>query len=280
MKHFAVIVLMLMAQLPGTAGPLPTPGSTRSLFAQSTAGTLARSFPDHDISFLLLDAGTGDIVAVRWTDSNLPIPLGSLVKPFAALAYGERHGYVFPEHTCLGTKTGCWRPQGHGKVGLTAAIAYSCNSYFRALTADLRACDVSSTSIRFALDPPERHASGPALAGLGSQWKISPVRMAQAYLELVREVRNGAAKEILDGMAESGNRGTGAAVDRALHLSRALVKTGTAECTHSPHAPGDGFTVALVPADEPKVLLMVRVHGVPGSKAAEVAGAMLRRIED
>jgi hypothetical protein len=48
----------------------------------------------------------------------------------------------------------------------------------------------------------------------------------------------------------------------------------------NPRAPGDGFVVALVPAQQPEILLMVRVHGVPGAKAAETAGRMLRRMEE
>jgi len=38
--------------------------------------------------------------------------------------------------------------------------------------------------------------------------------------------------------------------------------------------------VALTPPDNPQILLMVRVHGVPGAQAAKTAGQMLRRIED
>jgi len=58
------------------------------------------------------------------------------------------------------------------------------------------------------------------------------------------------------------------------------VKTGTAPCTHGDHAPGDGFTVAILPAHQPRILLMVRVHGVPGAQAAKVAGSMLREMEN
>lgn len=86
--------------------------------------------------------------------------------------------------------------------------------------------------------------------------------------------------QILDGMALSARHGTGAEVHRALSFPDALVKTGTASCTHSPHSPGDGFTVVLMPADDPQILLMVRVHGVPGAQAAKTTGQMLRRIED
>jgi len=38
--------------------------------------------------------------------------------------------------------------------------------------------------------------------------------------------------------------------------------------------------VVLTPAESPQILLMVRVHGVPGSQAAKTAGQMLRRIEN
>ncbi len=211
---------------------------------------------------------------------EVPIPLGSLAKPFTALAYGEQHDFHYPTHTCRGSSTGCWRPAGHGDVDLSAAIAYSCNSYFRMLTAQMTASDVSSTAHRFGLDPPAVEASGPALAGLGPKWKVSPLHMAKAYVALQREREQPAVREILDGMAESARQGTGAEVDRRLSLPNALVKTGTAACTHAPRAPGDGFTIALVPADDPKILLMVRVHGVPGAQAAKTAGEMLRRIEE
>jgi hypothetical protein len=106
------------------------------------------------------------------------------------------------------------------------------------------------------------------------------VSLAQAYLELVRERAQPGVREILDGMALSARRGTGVQVHRAFPSADALVKTGTAACTHSRHAPGDGFSVVLVPADDPQILLLVRVHGVPGAQVAKTAGQMLRRIEN
>jgi hypothetical protein len=69
-------------------------------------------------------------------------------------------------------------------------------------------------------------------------------------------------------------------VGSALKPAEALVKTGTAPCTHTPWAPADGFVIALVPAERPEILLMVRIHGVAGAKAAETAGRMLRSMED
>ena len=284
-RHFALLLALVPIALSPSSGRAgaraeePANARDSSLFAQSATEALNRDFPSHDISFLLLDASTGRVLASRWDHPDQPIPMGSLVKPFAALAYGEQHEFQYPVHTCRGTATGCWLPCGHGEIGLTSAIAYSCNSYFRMLTANLTGADVAPIAARFGIESPDRDASGPALAGIGSRWQISPSRMARAYLEFIRRREQPGVREVLAGMAQSAQHGTGAEVDRALAFPDALVKTGTAPCTHSPRAPGDGFVVVLTPADQPQILLMVRVHGVPGAQAAKTAGQMLRRIE-
>ncbi len=278
-KVFTALFIVLIAPLTGRpANGGSAPSST--LFSQSASEALDRNFPSKDISFLLLDARTGQMLASRWEHPETPIPLGSLSKPFAALAYGRHHQFNFPIHTCQGKASGCWRPNGHGPLQLSAAITYSCNSYFRVLAADLNSSEVADTALQFGLEPPDQGTSGAALAGLGPEWRTSPAHMAEAYVELLRERQQPGVSQILDGMAGSAHHGTASALDRALHSANALAKTGTAPCTHTPHAPGDGFTVALIPADNPRLLLLVRVHGVPGSVAALTAGQMLQRIKD
>ena len=283
-KNVALILALVVMSLASSNGRARPAESTRaedpSLFAQSAAEVLARDFSRSDISFLLMDARTGRLLAARWDDADKPIPMGSLLKPFTALAYGEQHDFRYPSHTCRGTPSGCWLPHGHGDVDLTAAIAGSCNSYFRMLSLDLTAADVAPVAGRYGLDRPAPEASGPELAGLGTLWRTSPLRVAHAYLELIRQRQQPGVSQILDGMALSAQQGTAAAVHRAFPSSSALAKTGTSVCTHSRQAPGDGFTLVLAPADDPRILLMVRVHGVPGAQAAKTAGQMLRRIED
>ena len=285
MRHVIFITCVTLTALLSSAGRAGNASFDRalsaesSLYAQSAAQTLRRDFPSRDISFLLLDAHTGRVLTSRWDSLDSPIPLGSLVKPFTALAYGEHNDFRYPVHTCHGTATGCWLLRGHGEIGLTSAIAYSCNSYFRMLSANMVTADVAPIAARFGIEPPDPDAGGPVLAGIGSRWRISPHQMAEAYLELVRRREQPGVREIIAGMAESAQRGTGAAVGHALRFSDALVKTGTAPCTHSRGAPGDGFAMVLMPADEPHILLMVRVHGVPGAQAAKTAGEMLHRIE-
>jgi len=275
----SVLILLLPAVSRSRSAAEPVGTARTSLFAQSAAEALTHDFPNADISFLLLEAHTGQLLASRWEQPNVPIPLGSLAKPFTALAYGQHHEFQYPTHICRGSETGCWRPGGHGKLDLSSAIAFSCNSYFRFLTTGLNSADVSSTAAQFGLDLPDRSIRGAELAGIGTRWRITPVHMAEAYAELVHTRQDPTIAQILLGMERSAQHGTGAELGRALRSERALVKTGTAACTHSQHTPGDGLTIAIIPAENPRLLLLVRVHGVPGSIAAKTAGQMLRRIE-
>ncbi len=277
---FAILVVVILAEpfLPGASAE--SAESDRSLFVQSAAQALQREFPQEELSFLLLDARSGAVLASRWANLEQPIPLGSLAKPFTALAYGERHRFHFPSEFCRGEMAGCWRPGGHGEIGIISAIAFSCNAYFRQLTVGMSGADLASTAQDFGLEPPPYDLTGAALIGVGNLWPVSPLRIARAYGELSRRRSQPGVREILAGMAFSAREGTGLEVGRALHRSSALVKTGTAACTHFNRAPGDGFVLAMTPAERPELLLLLRVHGVPGSKAALTAGKMLRRIEE
>jgi hypothetical protein len=147
------------------------------------------------------------------------------------------------------------------------------------LTHNLRADDLQPVATMFGLQMPDARSSGVSLAGIGADWLISPLVLARAYVELSQRSDQPGVGEILAGLAQSGREGTGAEVDRALRHSTALVKTGTAPCTHARRAPGDGFVIAMLPADHPEIVLMVRVHGTTGSHAAKIAGELLRRVE-
>src|SRR5258708_30281900 len=129
------------------------------------------------------------------------------------------------------------------------------------LTANMSATDVLPIAKSFGLQSPAPESSAASLAGVGTHWLISPLSMAKAYLELIRRRGQPGVRQVLAGMAQSARRGTGAEVDRALEYPDALVKTGTAPCTHSRRAPGDGFVIAMMPAGDPQILLMVRMHG-------------------
>ena len=251
------------------------------LFSQSAKATLERNFPSPDLSYLLLD-GSDKVLAERWAASpNLAqqdISPGSLVKPFLALAYGEQHGGRFPTVRCLGTESHCWLSRGHGNLGLEEAIAQSCNAYFLELAAGVDRKRAAQSLARYGLAGPPITATAESLAGLGSAWNETPQALARAYLQLVNEQQMPIQSRIVKGMLGSAERGTARAIDSALGRNAALAKTGTAVCSHTPRGAADGFTVVLYPAAQPRLLLLVRVHGVTGAASAKVAGAMLRSL--
>jgi hypothetical protein len=243
---------------------------------ESRSGSLLeRRFADPDVSFLVLDARTGETIASRWADVDQPVPLGSLVKPFAALAHGAGHTFRYPTFHCF-RESGCWYPPGHGSMNLSQALAHSCNHYFRQLSAEVAAEDLAKVTARFHLPAPQQAAGTDAYWGLGADWRIDPAALLRAYIALSRQPAVPGSAPILQGLALSARQGTAQGVGGALRQAAALAKTGTGPCVHRPNAGGDGFVAALYPADQPRYALLVRAHGQTGRRAAEIGGAMLQ----
>ena len=238
---------------------------------------LARDFVSADLSYAVLDLQTNSVIAERWPANDRAIPVGSLVKPFVAIAYAESHAYRFPEHECVaGT---CWLPRGHGKLDLVHAVAMSCNSYFTSLAENVNAQQVGEVARHFGLAGPPLSASPAAMAGRYGEWRESPEAMLRAYGEMLQRREQPGIVQIVAGMQQSAAEGTAGAIAKEVpHLS-VLAKTGTAPCTHTPAAPGDGFVMAAWPSDSPRYLLMLRQHGRPGAVAAITAGQMIRAVE-
>ena len=139
------------------------------------------------------------------------------------------------------------------------------------------------------MDPLDAGADRESLFGAGDGWRASPRALLRAYLEIAQRGAQPGAREVVQGMALAARAGTGEAVGHALHPgamnARALdadvlVKTGTASCAHLDRAPGDGYAIAIYPAQAPRFALLVSVHGAPGSHAAAVAGEMLRALTE
>ena len=149
---------------------------------------------------------------------------------------------------------------------------------FLKLSAGLDRQRAAETFARYGLAAPPITSSADNLAGLGDAWKETPLTWARAYLQLVNEQQSPAQNRIVKGMLDSAERGTARAVDAALGRNAALGKTGTAACSHTPRGAADGFTVILYPAAQPRLLLLVRVHGVTGAESAKIAGAMMRSL--
>jgi len=246
-----------------------SPLAAASLPEQSAGLAIDRAFPDPGVSYLLTECAGNREICSRWAHPTDPAPVGSLVKPFTALAYGRTHGFQYPVYTCPGAAGHCWLPQGHGRMDIVSAIAHSCNAYFLELARDVTPDALDAVARRFGLRPPEPSADAAALIGLGASWRNSPAAISRAYSELSARSSDPGVREVLAGMALSAYSGTGRGVG-----PHAYAKTGTAPCIHESKGLGDGFVIALYPASAPRFNLLVRVHGVPGAQAAWVCGKM------
>jgi cell division protein FtsI/penicillin-binding protein 2 len=229
-----------------------------------------RAFPQPELNYLVLDAHSGRVVASRWPGADVPVPVGSLVKPFLALAYGG----VFPEFDCAGSAGGCWRAQGHGHLRFADALAQSCNAYFLNLARVVDANALRVTAAKFGIPVPSV-GTPEARIGLEDAWRIAPLALAHAYIELAARRGEPHVDEILAGLALAARTGTAKAIGAGV-----FAKTGTAECVGRKDTggkdSGDGFAMVLEPAEAPRIALLVRVHNVPGSEASKTAARMLR----
>lgn len=263
---------ILLAALLLAACPL----AAESLYDQSLARILAARFASPEVSYLLVDARTHQILASDWDGTETLVPVGSLLKPFVALAYGEKHRFCYPSFMCLGRKDGCWLPRGHGRINLIQAVGYSCNAYFLQLASSLRTEDVARVAARLGLPPAPGPLTPAEMIGLGRAWEVAPEDLLLAYLQLTATPRPAGASILLAGMALSARAGTASAVQGYLRGPNVLAKTGTAPCSHGTREGGDGYVVLLYPADQPRLALLLRIHGAPGAHAAGVAGQILK----
>ena len=240
-----------------------------------------------DFNYVALDIRTREVIEQRWsdingsdingtdingTDVNTPIPLGSLVKPFTALAYGG----AYPEFVCKGKASGCWLAHGHGRMRFREALAQSCNAYFLNLAHGVDPGTLAVVTGKFGISSPDG-ASPETRIGLGNGWRISPLAMVRAYAELSSRMGEPRVSEIFDGLELAARSGTASVIG-----GRAFAKTGTAPHegvgTGVQKRSSDGFTLVLAPADAPRIALLVRVRGVTGAEAAKSAARILREM--
>ena len=232
-----LLVAVLCAPLPGVAG---------------------------DASLLRLDVNTLRIEAENWAEPETPVPVGSLLKPFAALAYARSFSHRYPNFKCSGKR--CWLPEGHGTLSIVPAVAYSCNSYFRELSHAVDPLQLAEVSAAYGLRAPPKNAKPEWYFGLGP-WSQSPRALLRAYYELWNRRTQPGVGAIVDGMRGAAQFGTANALGAGV-----LAKTGTAACSHQPRSQRsivDGFVIRLKPDHTPTEVTLARLHDATGRQAAE-----------
>ncbi len=279
--------------------------------APSAPGAIARARPDPED---LLGGRSGLLLAIRPATGELllrvdrrerpgPVPFGSLVKPFTLLAWSRDHGASeLPLAYCApGGPPACWYPQGHGQVDAEAALAWSCNAWFRELAGGLHPGRLEEVLRDHGLPgfPPGGRILELAV-GLDERHRAEPARLLDGFVAMVtgRLVRSGprvgtfvGVREraawveglLHRGLAGAGLEGTARQAGKALGGRRLLAKTGTAarisaEGVELPDGTS-GWFCGLVGSGSEAVAALVRMDQGTGSlDAAPIGGALLARL--
>ncbi|HSD29776.1 MAG TPA: hypothetical protein VLL75_20905 [Vicinamibacteria bacterium] len=203
-----------------------------------------------------------------------PLPAGSLVKPFVAEAWARGHeGMDRPRIRCDGGPS-CWLRAGHGVLGLSRAIALSCNAYFRALASATEEGLLAATLRDEGFLVPTPLSADVAL-GLERDGAVAmrPDALLRAYVRLTREPwREGdpARREVLSGLRDNATAGTA----RGLARHGLWAKTGTIPAIDGDPFRTSGLIVAVDDAGAAVLALLPRGTGREAARALAAAPAM------
>jgi hypothetical protein len=204
-------------------------------------------------------------------DAGRAVPVGSLQKPFVAEAWAAAHpGTPAPRFRCDGRS--CWRPSGHGALGLARATSVSCNAAFLALAADTPPAILRSTleAEGFVIDG---EMTPEAAIGMGDAVVIPPGRLLESYVRLTRTpwvAGDALRREVLAGLRQAAHDGTA----RGLARRGVWAKTGTVEDPDRRGLATIGWTLAV---DDSGAAVLARLQPGTGRQAAEALG---RKVDD
>ena len=172
------------------------------------------------------------------------------------------------------------------------ALTWSCNTYFAAVARSLNPGDLGrllrptgilgatrlerNEAVAKFIEPPTVEARELAVLGVDGI-RVTPLELAVAYrwlaLQLSAHEDSEAAKVVRAGLEDSA--GFGMAGAAGLGAVSVAGKTGTAESTGSSQT--HGWFAGLVPAANPRIVVVVYMPSGRGADAARVAGNLLAR---
>jgi stage II sporulation protein D len=200
---------------------------------------------------------------------DVAVPVGSLQKPFVARAWAAAHlDEKTPRWRCDGRS--CWRPSGHGTLGLARATAVSCNAFFLALAAETPPSVLRSTLIDEGFTV-EGAMTPEAAIGLGDTVTITPHHLLDAYARLTRTpwlAGDAVRREVLAGLRQAAADGTA----RGLRRRGLWAKTGTVDVPGRRGLETIGWVVAV---DDAGSSTLARLWPGTGRRAATALGPAL-----
>lgn len=193
--------------------------------------------------------------------SDGPLAVGSLQKPFVVRAWAQAHPEaVSPRYTCPGGHA-CWLKKGHGELGLAAALARSCNAYFRQLAEATSIAELTNSLGRAGFAPAPANADEAIGLAAPELLRIRPSQLLEAYRDLLQEPwspNEPLRQEVLRGLREGARSGTAV----GLGAWGFWAKTGTVplDALHTV-----GFALAM---DEEGLTILARLRPGTGAQAA------------
>jgi cell division protein FtsI/penicillin-binding protein 2 len=293
-RCFAVVLACLVASIP--AATQPANSALQNTVVHAMAGRRGAA--------IVLDVHSGRVLAsyhLEVAARRVAHP-GSSIKTFTLMALLEA-GKV-DEQTALvckrsvsidGHRLDCTHPQTAQPLGPSAALAYSCNSYFTSVATRLTPAQLHDSLVRDGFNSvtalaPEEVAGSVALAQSQEQLQLQAIGewgIDVTPLELVRAYRNVALLQmnhgeklapLFDGLQQSVSYGMGRVAQPAASM-KVAGKTGTAAAEEGPwtHAWFAGYA----PAENPEIVLVVFLEkGHGGVDAAGVAREIFTAFAD
>jgi cell division protein FtsI/penicillin-binding protein 2 len=314
-KHLWPRRTLLQTALFGCLPIEPSGGLLQPSFVRELTERSAKLFPGRKTAVLLLSLDTGEVPACFQAEDffRKACPMGSLIKPFTALAFAVSHQrknlprYYCPPRDQQESMENCWYPPGHGSIDLENALAHSCNRYFHALAQETGRADFLDILVRFGWIGEEQQKNFLSLSereilslmtGFSLRLQTEPIRVAYAFaalynegmlflpgdphrsqnLEYRRVVFDPTVVEAIHrGMHLCVREGTGRLLGR--HQEEICAKTGTVSLRPGSHNPVhlEGWCVGLDLRIGQRVLVLARVRpGRGATEAAPLAGEALK----
>lgn len=214
-------------------------------------------------------------VLSRADGGDAPMPVGSLQKPFVAQAWAAAHPGAAPPDFRCGPASRCWLPAGHGELGLSRALAVSCNAYFRSLAEATPLPDLDA-HLRAAgfLDGPRTADEAIGLPGPAGALRIRPSALLAAYARLVREPWSDGGTlrpQVLAGLRDAALDGTA----RGLGHRGFWAKTGTVPASDGDPLRTCGLALAV---DDAGWAILARLEPGTGREAAAALDGLVARL--
>jgi len=229
---------------------------------------------------VVLDVKNGRTIAAVGANEGamLRTAPGSTLKPMF-LSYALGHRFIQPQTTAFchrglriaGRNLDCTHPQSEKVFNAELALAYSCNNYFAEMARRFTPEQAEDALREFGLTG--QIESGASIEKLqffvlGLEGiRVSPDTLARAYRKLAAQWNAGLPDAVKRGLEDSVQYGM--AHNAYVPGVRVAGKTGTASETGQPWT--HGWFAGIVPADHPKIVIVVYLPRGNGADAAHLA---------